>query len=253
VLGGLAVLFLIPTLKTAVLIWQDSTDVPYFWLLLVGSGLFGFWCLVALIVWVIDRIQVAQIRAFLNSDRPLIRWQYTAREWAAVKEARWREEESDWKVQLGCLTVLFAIIGALVGGLIGLDESAEQALLLGLLGALAGAVIGALIGVAVGGGNHLTARLAWRDPAVPLVALAPHEVYANGQYFRGDGSYRYIRGAQLDTGPPAVLTLDIWSPKIRMDPEEEWEIAVPDHLVDAVDEVHPRLVPHPGDGQPAGG
>lgn len=249
VVGGLAGLFLIPALATAFLIWQEATDWPFFWLLLVGSGLFILWCLVALIVWVIDRIQVAQIRAFLSSNRPLIRWQYTAKEWRAVKEARWHEAESDWRVQLGCLTVLFAVIGALVGGLLGLDESIEQALLFGLMGAVAGAVIGALIGVVVGGGNHLTARLARRDPTVPLVALAPHEIYANGQYFRGDGSYRYIRGAQLDPGPPAVLTLDIWSPKIRLDPEEEWEIAVPDHLIEGVDAVREQLAPRHSDVQ----
>ena len=243
VVGGLAGLFLIPALATAYLIWQGITDGPYFWLLLVGSGLFLLWCLVGLIAWVIDRIQVAQIRAFLTSDRPLIRWQYTAKEWTAVKEARWREAESDWRLQLGCLTVLFAITGALVGGLLGLDESPEEVLLFGVTGAAAGAVIGALIRVVVGGGNHLTARLARRDASVPLVALGPHEVYANGQYFRGDGSYRYIRGSQLDPGPPAILTLDIWSPKIRMDPEEEWEILVPDDLVEEVDAIRERLMP----------
>lgn len=243
VVGGLAGLFLIPALATAYLIWQDITDWPYFWLLLVGSGLFILWCVVALIAWVLDRIQVAQIRAFLASDRPLIRWQYSARDWAAVKETRWQEAKTDWKAQLGCLTVLFAIVGALVGGPLGLDEGIDQAVLYGITGTLVGGIIGACIGIVVGGGSHLTARLARRDATVPLVALGPHEVYANGQYFRGDGSYRYIRGVQLDSGPPAVLTLDIWSPKIRMGPEEEWEVLVPDDLVEEVDAIRERLAP----------
>ena len=154
-----------------------------------------------------------------------------------MKEERWQDQKSDWRAQWGCLAALFALIGGLVGGLLGLDDSTEQAIVGGLGGIVVGGLIGALIGAVVAGSSHLTARRAHRQPLAPSVALGPHEVYANGEYFRGNGQSRYIQDTHLDVGPPAVLTVNVWSPKTRMGPEEEWEIAVPLHLVDAVDAV----------------
>jgi hypothetical protein len=129
----------------------------------------------------------------------------------------------------------------MVAGLVGLEDGMEEALVGGALGALAGALIGAAIGAVVAGGNHLTARLARREPTAPLVALAPHEIYANGQYFRGNGSYRYIEDTHLDAGPPVILTVNIWSPKIRGISAEEWEIVVPDDRADEVEEIRAQL------------
>ena len=240
-LGALTGLFFLPALVTAVLIARGAFDQPAMPFLLVGSGLFILFAMVLLIVWVIGRVKVRQMEAFLSSERPLVRWQYTPAEWQAISEARWEDEKEDWKPQLGCMSGLFGLIGLLTGLLLGMEEGLWEAVVAGLGGAALGAAIGALIGAAVAASSHLSARKAYRNPVPGLVALAPHEVLANGDYFRGNGIHRYIQSAQFLPDDPGQLAVQIWAPKIKGPAEEEWLIAVPPHHRKTVEAILPRL------------
>jgi ABC-type amino acid transport substrate-binding protein len=254
--GRLVGLFAIPAaVLAAVLALGRQPDGAWAALLMVGSGLFAFMALIWVIVWLWGLLQMRRIRAFMASDRPLIRWTYTTEEWAAFKNERWDDERSDWKVAFGCLAIIFALVGLLVGGMIGLDDDLAAAIGGALLGALAGGAIGALIGGTVAWGNHLGARrdLARANP--DPVVLGNQELYMNGDYFRGHGTRRYVREAQLEPGPPLTLSITVLNPKPRGGPEETWQVPVPERFAREVETVLPYLVgtqsvreaPHPGD------
>ncbi len=190
-------LFAIPAAVLAALLATDhAPDGGWLALLIVGAGLCAFMGLIWAITWLWGLDQVRRIRAFVTGDRPLVRWTFTAEEWAALKAERWEDEQSDWKVALGCLTAIFALVGLLTGGMIGLDEDLGAAIGGALLGALLGAAIGALIGGVVAWGNHLGARRDLARQQADPVVLGNQELYMGGQYFRGNGKSRYVQEAR---------------------------------------------------------
>jgi len=218
---------------------QDGFLLPLAWISLAMSGFFG---LLTLIVWLLGVRQLRQIRAFLASERPLLRWDYTPEEWRTLKEAVWQEQQGDWRLQFGCLTFLFGLVGLLVGGMLGAEEGFSEAVSGGLSGLMLGATGGAMLGAVVATGNYLAARSAYRQPEPDPVALAPHEIYANGAYFRGNGVHSYIQKAELQRGDPSVLRLELrMPPRPRMPDEEEWQIIVPPRMIEAVESALPAL------------
>jgi len=209
---------------------------------LVGAGVFAILGLALCLTWLLGWRHVRRIRAFLASDRPLLRWRYTAEEWQTIKEAAWQEERSDWQVQLGCLTALFGLIGLLVGVMIGAEEGTGQAIFAGVTGLILGLLVGGVIGAVVASSNHLAIRQEYARPEPGQVALARHELYANDQYFQGDGHASYIRQATLQAGDPAVLQIDLQTtPRSRTSGQEEWLIVVPSRLLQDVKAVIPSL------------
>ena len=176
------------------------------------------------------------LKDFLHSDRPIVRWTYSTAEWQELRATAWREEKDDWKAQLGCLTALISLAGLLTGGLIGIEQGLGGLVDYGLVGAAAGGLAGGLIAGVVAAGNHLAARLDYDQSEPGQVALAPDEIYANGEYFKGNGRTSGVLEAQLPPGRPALLQITVRVVPWRADisSEENWQIAVPDRMLDQV-------------------
>jgi len=239
---GPIALFFLPTLLALGLIvsgnWDNLLIIPA----MIGAGLFAIFCLTWLVSWLLGRRQITQIRAFLNSDRPVLRWSYTPEEWRQLKEVTWQEEKSDWQLQLGCLTAIFGLVGLLVGAMIGFEEGLTELFLNGFGGAGIGVMVGIAIGMAVASSNYVASRWSYHRVEPGLVALAPHEIYANDVYFHGDGDSAYIQQATLTQDNPPQLLIELRvPPKPRAPLDEEWYITVPPRLVAAVEAILPRL------------
>ncbi|MGC9395743.1 MAG: hypothetical protein ACP5J4_12910 [Anaerolineae bacterium] len=199
---------------------------------------------ITLIVWMRGRTQIRRAAEFLASDRPLVRWTYSTLEWERLMGTGLQEEGGDWKVQFGCLTVLFAIAGALTGVMIGADESFGQALVSGAIGLVSGGVIGGIIGAVVAGSQHLAMRRAYAQSKPGEVALGRDEVYAFGNYFKGNGHSSYVRCVTLHHDAPVRLHIEIQlPPRVRGPVEEAWILPVPPQMVEAVEEVLPMIAP----------
>jgi hypothetical protein len=210
--------------------------IAMFFLVLFGG--------ITLIVWIWGRAHIRRAAEFLASDRPLVRWKYSTAEWERLKEAVWEEEGGDWKVQLGCLTVLFAITGLLTGLLIGSDEGLGQALLGGVIGLMGGGVFGVVIGAVVAGSQHLMIRKAYTQTEPGEVALGRDEVYALGNHFKGNGTSSYVRRVTLHRDAPVRLHVEIQlPPRVRGPVEAAWMLPVPPQMVEAIEEVLPMIAP----------
>lgn len=202
--------------------------------------------LILFIIWIADLVQITRIKAFLASERPLIRWTYTPEEWEELKKMQWDEEKGDWKIQLGCLTFLFGLAGLLAGLLIAASESSLDSYTLigelifgGLSGATIGAAAGGAIGLAVAGGNYLSARKAYLQPTPGEVALGATEFYANGQYFRTNGGTIESIEFQPDTPAQLVIVTHTW---YKRPPIEEWVIFVPPRLVKEIQAISTQIM-----------
>lgn len=212
--------------------------------LAIAVGFLVLFGVMTLIVWVWGWTHIRRSNEFLASDRPLVRWKYSALEWERLKEAVWEEEGGDWKVQLGCLTVLFAIAGLLTGLLIGSDEGWGQAILGGVIGLVSGGVIGAVIGAVVASSQHLMVRKAYAQAEPGEVALGRDEVYALGNYFKGNGTSSYVRRVTLHRDAPVRLHIEIQlPPRVRGPVEAAWMVPVPPQMIEAVEEVLPMIAP----------
>jgi hypothetical protein len=197
---------------------------------------------ITLIVWLSGRMQIRRATEFLASDRPLVRWTYSTAEWERLMGTGWEEEGGDWKVQLGCLTVLFAITGALTGVLIGADEDFVQALLGGAIGLVGGGVVGGVIGAVVAGSQHLAMRRAYTQSEPGEVALGRDEVYVLGNYFKGNGHSSYVRRVTLNRDAPVRLHIEIQlPPRVRGPVEDAWMLPVPPQMVEAVEATLPQM------------
>lgn len=232
---------------TALVAWgfpaREGIKAPVFWVGLCAAIFFG---LSALLIWVLGLIQIQRARSFLDSERVLVRWTYSTGEWAQLKEALWQEEKGDWKIQFGCLTILFSLVGLLTGVLIGLDEGLTEAVIYGLAGLFLGGLLGAGLGTIVAGSSYTSARQAYADPEPGVVALGAHEIYFGDAYFRGNGINRYIQEATLEHGPMPMLVLRlVFPPRPRMPSEEQWNIYVPPKWLDHVEAVIPQLTAQP--------
>ena len=203
-----------------------------FWISLV---FLIFFALMLIIIWVSGRWQVHQAMEFLKSDRTLIRWTYSPKDWQALKEQTWQEENQDWKVQWGCLTFLLALAGLLTGGMLGIEEGIFQIGLNALLGLVVGALFGSLMGALVAGGNYWGARREYQNPHPGMVALGVNEIFANGNYFKGNEQNKYIQSAKIQPGKLAVLEIVlVFPPRPRREPEETWNILIPESSIDSV-------------------
>jgi hypothetical protein len=199
---------------------------------------------ITLIVWLWSRAQIQRAAAFLAGDRPLVRWTYSRQEWERLMGAGLAEEGGDWKVQFGCLTVLFGIAGALTGVLIGANESLGRAILGGVLGALGGGAAGGVIGAVVAGSQHLAMLRAYARSTPGEVALGRDEVYAFGNYFKGNGSTSYVRRVTLHNDAPVRLHIEIQlPPRARGPVEAAWMLPVPPQISEMVEEVLPIIAP----------
>ncbi len=234
-LAGLVGLALLVTLAIWGLSLAGYLETSILW---IGLIFLAFFSLMFLIIWIMGVNQMHRGQAFLDSERVLVSWTYSTPEWQRLKETRWQEEKDDWKVQLGCLTVLFALAGLLTGILLGWEDGWLTVIARGLVGLMLGGLIGGVFGILVAGSNQWSAHQAYRNPEPGLIALGVNEIYASDDYFRGDGRVSYIREAKLQPGENHILELQlVFPPRIRLPDEEQWNIPVPPQWVDRVQEV----------------
>ncbi len=211
--------------------------------LIVILGWTGLCGAITLGVWLWGHTLRRRAAAFLAGERPLVRWTYAMPEWEQLKEATWAEEQGDWKLQLGCLSVLFAITGLLTGFLVGLEEGFPQAVGGAGIGLVGGGIVGGVIGAVVAVGNHLSARWAYAQSTPGEVALGRDEVYAFGNYFRGNGRSSFVRRATLHRGVSPRLHIEIQlPPRLRASSVEEWVFPVPSQMCTAVEAILTEIV-----------
>lgn len=240
-MGGLAGLSLLACLLSLGLSAAEIINPALIWISLVFLAFFG---LIWLVIWLLGWLQIRRAAEFLASERPLVRWTYSTAEWQQFKEVIWQEERADWKVQLGCITILLAIAGLLTGAMLGWEAGVLQTVGNGLLGTLLGGLAGFLIGALVAGGNYWGARQAYRQAQPGQVALGPGEIYANDAYFKADGVRWFVRGVEIQRGSPARLEFQLeFPPRPRMPLEEQWVIPLPDEWVEDVEKILPLLAP----------
>ncbi|MBN1316420.1 MAG: hypothetical protein JXA42_13175 [Anaerolineales bacterium] len=208
----------------------------------ISLGLFLLFLLALVIAWLSGMVQASRIEQFLASDRPVIRWQYTPQEWHEIKEGVWREDRTDWRIQWGCLTFLFGLIGLLVGVLVGAEEGLLEAVSGGLVGAVLGSATGGVIGGAVGIGNYLATKYAYQRNQPGEVALAPDEFYVNDSYFKVGPKDANCR-VELQTGSPSILKIgaQIYKPLLFREWDLEWSVVVPDRMLEQLSRKIPLL------------
>jgi len=237
--GGLVGLALFVFALSLGLLGMGIANPALAWISLIILAFFG---LMWPIIWGSGVLQVRRAAGFLASTRPLVRWTYSPAEWQQFKEVIWQEEAGDWKVQLGCLTILLAVAGLLAGAMIGLDEGMLEAVVDGLFGMLLGGLAGFVLGALVAGGNYWGARQAYRQTGPGQVALGPGEIFANDAYFRADGIKWFVRKAEITRGNPATLEVVLeFPPRPRMPLEEQWVIPLPEPFIEKVAEILPDL------------
>jgi hypothetical protein len=213
------------------------------------AALFG---MVTVIIFLWGQHQVGQIRNFLESDRPQVRWTYTQAEWTAMREARWQEAREQLFLPLGCLAFLFGIAGLLVGGALAVDQVSSSNLDLeewltialgGVAGALAGGLAGGLMGGVVTLGNWLAALQSYRQIEPGAVALNEQEIYALGRYVKIDGGSTRLVQVEWERGFPTKLLLTISTAQPRRRREELWDIVVPERVLAQVEPMFPQSPP----------
>jgi hypothetical protein len=223
--------------------------VPGGALLLAGLpvALFGA-VSVFVVLW--GQNQVRQIRNFLGSERPQVRWTYTVEEWAALRETRWQEAQEDRLLPAGCLAFLLAAAGLLVGGALGASNASfsgfdwETLLEIGvggILGALAGGLVGGLIGSIVTLGNWQAARQSYRQMQPGEVALSRREIYALERYVNLDDASTQLKQVDWERGHPTrlLITISTWLPR---NDELILDILVPERVMAQVEDVVQRMI-----------
>jgi hypothetical protein len=243
-LGGLVGFSLLATLVT----WGiASAGMAELTLTVIPLIFFSILGLSWIIIWLLGLRLSQQSRAFLESKRPLVHWEYSQVEWQQIKEVIWQEERGDWRIQWGCLTFLLALAGALTGVLIGLEGGLMSMFASGGIGLLLGGMVGSTIGALVAAGNYLGSRQAYLRHEPGQVALGRDEIFVSGDYFKGDGVNKYIQSALLQSGNPILLEIQlVFPPRPRMPRQEQWLIPVPSQWVERVEEILPVLNREPG-------
>ena len=241
-IAGLVGFSLLATLVIWGLSLADLANPALAW---VGFVFFVIYALILSAIWLAGLIQTRRARAFLASDRPLVRWTYSQVEWVQMKESLWQEEKGDWKIQWGCLTFLFALVGLLTGIMLGWEDGFLEVLVNGFFGLVFGGLAGTTLGILVAGGNYLGARQSYRQTEPGQVALGVDEIYASDEYFKGDGQISYIQDVKIQRGNPSTLEFLIVFPSRPRQPSEEgWRIPVPVKWVEQVEKIMPRLAPN---------
>lgn len=205
---------------------------------LAVSGAFAAFFAIALVAILgAGVVRRRQIEGFLEGDRPMVRWTYTPQETARIRAERWDDERVDWKVQLGCLTGLFGLVGVLVG-VMGYFSGELDPLIATGAGIAFGAAVGSVVAVA----NHAGARADQHATSPIGVALGVGEFTFDGEYFCERGAEHVIETMRLveatrdDDGATPDLIIETWShPWYQRTPlEREWHIPVPAEQADAV-------------------
>jgi len=221
-------------LALAALLIGAVLAVAAFWspLAVVVSGAFAalFGVMLVAIVWA-GIVRQRQIADFVGGDRPLVRWTYTPDEATSIRAGRWEEERADWKVQFGCLTGLFGIVGVLVG-VMGYFSGELDPLVATGVGLAFGAAVGGVVALA----NHAGANAGRGATGPASVALGIGEFVFDGEYFRERGAEHVIEGMRLEEGAVLDLVIETWSHPWyqRTSLEREWHILVPSEQVDGV-------------------
>ncbi|NJP06249.1 MAG: hypothetical protein HC837_11805 [Chloroflexaceae bacterium] len=198
----------------------------------------AFWVLMLITIWLWGLRKQAQIRAFLQSSRPLIRWWYTPEEWSQIKAEEAQEQREILTVAPGCLALLFGLVGLLVGAAIGAEDSLADALINGALGLAIGAALGGMLGATVAAGTYLASRWVQQYDRQLCVALGPTEVLYGRSYFRSNGLTCTIERVTLHD---QELELELYNPKPRGGSEETWVIPVPERMLDPLQRVIPQI------------
>ncbi len=198
----------------------------------VVSGIFAaLFGIILLAILGAEGVRRRQVEAFVASDRPLLRWTYTPTQAKRIRAGRWEEERSDWKMQFGCLTGLFGLVGALVGVMGYFSGELDPLVATG-----AGLAFGAMVGGVVAVANHAGARAERGAGGPMMVALGIGEFAFDGEYFRERGAEHVIETMRLEEDTSPTLVIETWSrPWYQRTPlEQEWHIPVPKEQVDAV-------------------
>ena len=193
-----------------------------------GVALLGIVFVAILAAGIVRRRQIA---GFAGSDRPMVGWTYAPEEVARIRAERWEDERADWRLQFGCLTGLFGIVGVLVGIMGYFSGELDPLVATGT-----GLAFGATVGGVVAAANHAGAR-AERGATGPMaVALGIGEFTFDGEYFRERGAEHVIEAMRLEDGAMPDLVIETWShPWYQRTPmEREWHIPVPSEHGDAV-------------------
>jgi hypothetical protein len=197
----------------------------------VSGALAAFFGVMLLVILGAGIVRGREIADFVGGDRPMVRWTYTPDEAASIRAERWEEERADWKVQFGCLTGLFGIVGVLVG-IMGYFSGELDPLIATGAGLAFGAAVGGVVALA----NHAGARAERGATGRVSVALGIGEFTFDGEYFRERGAEHVIERMRLEDGAVPDLVIETWShPWYQRTPlEREWHIPVPSEQVDAV-------------------
>jgi hypothetical protein len=237
VFAGLAALSGVLALASSALLWGRPPSSFFRLPLAISLALLAVSVLVMSAAWLLGWRQARQAREFLTSDRPFIRWTYSTAEWRELRGIVWQEEKDDWKAQFGCLAALIGLAGLLTGGMVGFEQGFGELVAYGLVGAAVGGLAGGLIAAVVAGGNHLAARSDFTQAEPSQVALAPGEIFANGEYFKANGRTTRLLDARLQPGQPALLQITVQVVPWRADipSEQNWQIPIPDRLKSQVE------------------
>jgi hypothetical protein len=230
-------LILLLTLAAWGLSGDDLVRTGVLWF---GLTLLGFFSLMLLIAGVVGLAQMRSARKFLDSERVLVRWTYSHSEWQRFKEIRWQKDKKALKDQVITLMSAVALMGVTVGVWIGWGQGIRDAVLKGLAGLLAGGLAGSLLGPLLAAGDYWVARRLYKRTEPGEVALGVDEIFAGGDYFRVKGKDQYVRSIKLQTGPAAVLEIQLLNSG-----ETQWTIPVPAMSIEQVEAVLPRLVKRP--------
>jgi len=190
--------------------------------------LFGIIVAASLAAGAVRRRQIAD---FVASDRPMARWTYTPQESARIRAERWDGERGDWRLQFGCLTGLFGLVGVLVG-LLGFLSGELNPIVPVAAGVATGAAVGSVVAVADYAGGR-----AERSLSTPIaVALGVGEFLYDGEYFCERGAEYVIESMHLEDGARPALVIETWShPWFQRTPrEQQWAFPVPPERLDDV-------------------
>jgi len=94
-MAGLVSLSLLVTLATWGLSMAGLVEHTLIW---IGMAFFTLLALALITVWVLGALQTRRARAFLESERPLVRWTYSEEELRQLKETLWKDEKDELKV-----------------------------------------------------------------------------------------------------------------------------------------------------------
>jgi hypothetical protein len=81
-----------------------------------------------------------------------------------------------------------------------------------------------------------------QNPVPAQVALGPHELLFEEDYFKGNSYSKYVYSAAFDKEyGPSTLVIRLQWPRFRQSSEQEWVITVPARMRRSVEAVLPRI------------